>query len=47
MGTVDGVYGDYILVAPPLTVQEQEIREIVLEVAEAYKMVAELVAGTM
>ena len=37
--TVDGVRGDHVLVAPPYTVTEAELREIVLVVREAYDSV--------
>lgn len=35
--TVDGVRGDHVLVAPPYTVSEKEVREIVRVVGEAYE----------
>ena len=37
--TVDGVRGDHVLVAPPYTVTEAELREIVLVLREAYEVV--------
>lgn len=37
--TVDGVRGDHVLVAPPYTVTEAELREIVLVLREAYEFV--------
>lgn len=35
--TVDGVRGDHVLLAPPYTVSEDEVREIVRVVREAYE----------
>lgn len=37
--TVDGVRGDHVLIAPPYTVTEAELRKIVLVVREAYDSV--------
>ncbi|KAB8229536.1 pyridoxal phosphate-dependent transferase [Aspergillus alliaceus] len=47
MGTVDGSKGDHILIAPPFTVQEKEIREIVLAVTKAYRIAVALVRGAL
>ncbi|GFF56137.1 uncharacterized aminotransferase C1771.03c [Aspergillus udagawae] len=46
-GTVDGVRGDHILIAPPFTVKEHEIRHIVDVVTEAYKVAVKLVTRTI
>ncbi|KAF7174242.1 hypothetical protein CNMCM5623_006771 [Aspergillus felis] len=46
-GTVDGVRGDHILIAPPFTVKEHEIRHIVEVVTEAYKVAVKLVTRTI
>ena len=37
VATVDGVRGDHVLLAPPYTVSEDEVREIVRVVREAYE----------
>lgn len=37
VATVDGVRGDHVLLAPPYTVSEDEVREIVRVVGEAYE----------
>lgn len=41
--TVDGVRGDHVLLAPPYTVSEDEVREIVRVVREAYEDVERVV----
>ncbi|KAF7592236.1 hypothetical protein BBP40_000508 [Aspergillus hancockii] len=46
IGTVDGVQGDHILIAPPLTVQEQVIQGVVLVVVKAYRIAVEMVTGS-
>jgi adenosylmethionine-8-amino-7-oxononanoate aminotransferase len=46
-GTVDGVRGDHILIAPPFTVKEHEIRHIVEIVTEAYRVAVKLVTRTI
>lgn len=38
-GTVDGVRGDHVLIAPPYTITETELRKIVEVVREAYDVV--------
>ncbi|GAB7356840.1 hypothetical protein MBLNU459_g7714t1 [Dothideomycetes sp. NU459] len=40
-GTVDGVKGDHILIAPPYTIEEDEIKVIVDTVLRAYKEVSD------
>jgi hypothetical protein len=34
--TVDGIHGDHILIAPPYTVRECQLEEIVTELKDAY-----------